>query len=305
MIRRRVAMGALAVLAGGLLSLACGTARSSTGPERNKPKPYVNPTAGRDVAYQIVGMHRARVRRGLTYSGGGPTALRMDVYRPRLATSAPLGAVLIGGPPAFNAGKDTGQKIGWGQLVAATGLAAVVFDIRSDSFQATPAQPSADVAAAIEYVRANATRLGIDPERLCTLGFSIGTAPWHLWATMKDRRPYIRCNVVYYGPLDFQGSSWSIAPADVAEYSALTYLKRDGRNIAPMLIVKAGRDQFEGINDSIDRFVAEAQRVGAPVELRVHPTGFHSFDLGVRQKRTLSIMKDTLAFLKRRLARSG
>ena len=225
----------------------------------------------------------------------------MDVYRPRRGRG-PHAAVLLGGPPAFRAGRTSGQKVGWAQLIAANGMAAVAFDIRSDGFQARPQEPSTDVKAAIEYVRLHALELGIDSERICTLGFSIGTAPWHLWATMRNPQPFLRCNVVYYGPLDFAGDEWSIEKANVAEFSAITYLRQHKRGIPPMLVVKAGRDRFPAINTSIDRFVGEANTLGAPVQLVVHARGVHGFDVEQRNARGVAIIKASLTFLRRQLS---
>jgi acetyl esterase/lipase len=281
---------ALAVVAGG------GAADA-----KRKPKPYRNPTAGRALALQIRDMHRAQVRRGVVYEAVAGRSLRIDVYRPRNASGAPLPAVLLGGPPDYGAGKDSGQKIGWSQAIAASGLAAVAFDTRSDDFQETPFDPSYDVAAAIAFVRSHASEFGIDADRLCSLGFSLGTAPWHLWATMRTRQPYVRCNVVYYGALDFHDTRFPLDPALADEFSALTYLRRDGAAIAPMLIAKAGRDRFAEINASIDRFVAEARTLGAPVELLVHPTGPHGFDTWRGNKRAQAIIRQTLAFFRQRL----
>src|SRR5437899_7372942 len=50
------------------------------------------------------------------------------------------------------------QKIGWAQLIAASGMAAVAFDIRSDGVLQSPSDPSHDVAAALAYVRAHVGR---------------------------------------------------------------------------------------------------------------------------------------------------
>jgi acetyl esterase/lipase len=229
----------------------------------------------------------------------------MDVYHPRRWNGkTPLPAVIIGGPAAYRAGKDSGQKIGWSQLVAASGLAAVAFDTRSDNFLATPQDPADDVAAAIAYARANAARLGIDAGRLCTLGFSLGTAPWHLWAAMHDPQPWIRCNVIYYGPPDLT-RGFEIDAAAAEKFSALTYLRRDGAKIAPMQIAKAGRDAFPAIPASIDRFVAEARRLGAPVELLTHPSGPHGFDLEKPDATSRRTIRQTLSFLRRQLLRAA
>jgi pimeloyl-ACP methyl ester carboxylesterase/acetyl esterase/lipase len=239
---------------------------------------YRNPTAGKAVVLQIAGMHRATVKRNIVYQRS--SKLRMDVYRPRM-TRGRLPAVLLAGPAA----RRSGQKAGWAQLIAASGLSAVTFDTRSG---ASPLNPAQDVQSALAYVRSHWKRLGIDPRRLCTLGFS---APWHLWATMRDPQPWLRCNVAYYEPLDFQ------SPALGDEFSALANLRRSGGSTPPMLVVEAGRD------DSTDRFAAAATEVHADVRVVAYPEGRPGFDVGRRTPRARVIVKQTLRFLKARLAR--
>jgi dienelactone hydrolase len=268
---------------------------------------YRNPTPGRSLALQIPGMHKVQVRRNVVYQRIGRRPLRMDVYRPRgAARSRRLPVVLVGGPPAFRAGRDSGQKIGWAQLIAASGLAAAVFDIRSDNVLRTPRPPSLDVATAIGFLRTRGAALGIDRDRICTLGFSIGTAPWHLWAAMREPQPFVRCNAVYYGPMDFRdlAERFSVDRSRLLEYEAATFLGRRGASIPPLLIAKAGEDD-PGINDSIDRFLVEARRLGAPVQLLTHPTGPHGFDTSARGAVSRRIIRRTLTFFRQRLFASS
>ena len=213
---------------------------------------YRNPTPGRAVVLQIPGMHRAKVRHNVVYERS--PRLRLDVYRPRGAHGR-LPAVLLGGR------KNSAQKIGWSQLIAASGMAAVPFDYRSDG----------DIAAATAYVRAHARRLGIDGGRLCTMWFS--NAPG-----LSQLTSFLRCNVVYYAALDA------------------------GPTYPPMLVVKAGRDDA-AINESIGRFEAAAQSSHADVRVVTNATARHGFDLGPRTARTRAIMRQTLRFLRARLAR--
>ena len=264
---------------------------------------YRNPAPGSALVLQIPGMHRAQLTRNLVYTRAGRTALRMDVYRPRGASrSRRLPVVLVGGPAASRAGRDSGQKIGWGQLIAASGLAAAVFDIRSDNFLRTPRGPSVDVAAAMAFLRARGARLGLDAGRVCTLGFSIGTAPWHLWAAMREPQPAIRCNAVLYGPMDFRdlAERFSVDRAMLEAYEAATFLRARGASIPPMLIAKAGQDD-PAINDSIDRFVAAAGEVRAPVQLVTHPRGPHGFDVSTPGPTSRRIVRRMLSFLRDRL----
>ena len=75
---------------------------------------------------------------------------------------------------------------------------------------------------------------------------------------LKGSAGPIRCAVAYYGPLD----------AYYKVSSPLALLKPSS---LPVLVAKAGRDT-PTINRSIDRFVAKSRRLGARVELLVHPT---------------------------------
>jgi acetyl esterase/lipase len=266
---------------------------------------YRNPTAGAALVLQRPAMHEAAVTGDVEYASQPEGPLRLDVYRPRTSSWAhTLPAVLLGGPPEFEAGKDSGQKVGWSQLLAASGLAAVAFDIRSDNFLKTPEAPSEDVASAIAFVRKRGADLGIDPDWLATLGFSIGTAPWHLWAALSEERPHIRAVATYYGLMDFSGDlgDLTMAPEKVEEYSALAHLRRRKAAVPPLLVTKAGRERFPGINESIDRFVETAEAVGADVELLLHPTGQHGFDVRDPDETSRSIIERTVAFLRRQLA---
>ena len=236
---------------------------------------YRNPTPGRDVVLQIPGMHLARVRSNLVYKPG----LRMDVYRPRNATR-PLPAVLfVHGTTRSASPKDWGQYVGWGQLGAASGLVGVTFNHQEEP---------ADITAAIGYVRRNGIRLGIDGTRICVAGYSAGVHPALLTA-LDGSAGRLRCAVAYYGFLD----------AELQQVSPTAHLRADS---LPVLIAKAGND-VAGLNRSIDRFVAKARRLRAPVELLVHAGGPHGFDVTKPDDRTRAIMRRTLAFLRLHLLR--
>ena len=151
---------------------------------------YRNPTRGREVALQIPGMHLAKVRRDVVYTPG----LKLDVYRPRTATTRLPAVLFAHGRTCEASPKEWGQYVGWGQLAAASGLAGVTFNHRDDP---------ADVAAAIRYVRANGPKLGIDGSRICVVGFSAGVHPALLTA-LQESAGRLRCAVAYYGPLDVE-----------------------------------------------------------------------------------------------------
>ena len=70
-----------------------------------------------------------------------------------------------------------------------------------------------------------------------------------------------------------------------------------------MLVVQAGRDSNEGINESIDRFQAAATELHADVRVVTYPEAANGFDVGPRTARARGVVRETLRFLKTRLAR--
>ena len=125
---------------------------------------YRNPTPGAAIALQIPGMHRAVVRRNVVYARRGGRALRLDVYRP--AGSTPRcgfpGVLLVHGSTSDPSPKDWGIYVGWGQLLAAHGLAGIPFNHRGSPATSGRSRGGAEARA----------ELGVDGRRLCVASFS-------------------------------------------------------------------------------------------------------------------------------------
>ena len=147
-----------------ILAAAAVTAALASAVPAGGRDAYRNPTPGAAIALQIPGMHRAVVRRNVVYARRGGRALRLDVYRP--AGSKPRvrvpGVLLVHGSTGDPSPKDWGIYVGWGQLLAARGLAGIPFNHRGDP---------ADIRAALSAVRTGAVRLGVDGNRLCVASF--------------------------------------------------------------------------------------------------------------------------------------
>jgi hypothetical protein len=68
-----------------------------------------------------------------------------------------------------------------------------------------------------------------------------------------------------------------------------------------LFIVRAGREQFPQLNDSIDRFVAKALALNRPITIVNHATGTHSFDLLQDCEASRQIVRQALEFLRAQL----
>jgi acetyl esterase/lipase len=259
------------------------------------------------VVYSISGMDKVGVRENLVYRTLEDQELKLDIYYPidyRPGQKLPA-AILVHGewpPHIIRHSKDLGVYITWGQLIAASGLIAVNFNHRATERLTKVEDAASDVANLVAYVRYNADDLDIDESRLCIWAFSAGM-PLGMWAALRDAPSYVRCIVAYYGVMDLQEAR-DVLP-DVSEetlrdFSALYYLQKYGGGIAPTFIARADLDSPR-LNITIDRFVEEAERLGAPVRMMNHPEGHHGFDVLDDNERSRDIIRSTLEFVKETL----
>jgi acetyl esterase/lipase len=256
------------------------------------------------------GTERVKVTTDLRYHPAVDDAnLLMDVYSPLDAKPGERRPVLMfvhGGAGSESRPKDWGIYKGWGRLAAASGLVGVTFSHRLDFPKPLLAESGADVAAAIDYVRTNAAKLGADPDRICLAAYSAG-GPL-LTIGLDEKRPHIRCLIAVYAFLDVQQSSLhrDNEPAErVKQYSMIEHLGEKRAKEIPMLVARAGLDEIPTMNDSIDRFITRAIRENANVTVMNHPAGVHGFDNQNDDDRSREIMEFLLAFARRHLQVKG
>jgi acetyl esterase/lipase len=251
-------------------------------------------------------MDEAQVRRGITYKTVEDGELKLDIYLPPdLSAGERRPAVLfVHGEPwtteavRFDA-LATGQYSSWGRLVAASGWIGVPFEHRnSRACTALPAV-AADLDDLIAFVRSAIPEA--DPDRLI-LWVCSGGGAYGLRAAIRHAA-YVRGAIIYYAFLEPLSYREIIAPEisddTLREYSPITTLGQDGVTIPPLLIARAGKDNPE-LNETIDRFAAEALRQNVSLDLLNHAEGRHGFDILDDTERSRSIIQQTLAFMRLR-----
>jgi acetyl esterase/lipase len=117
-----------------------------------------------------------------TYRKAGDTELKVWIFDSRQKTTGqPLPAIVFFFGGGWTGGSPT-QFEPQSRHLATRGMVAIVADYRVKSrHDAKPADCVSDAKACVRWVRANAARLGIDPERIAAAG---GSAGGHLAASV-------------------------------------------------------------------------------------------------------------------------
>ena len=219
------------------------------------------------VVYRLPGMDAVSVHSNLKYSDVDNPFLLMDVYTPpRLSKNVPLPIVVFihGSAGAQYKPKDWGIFQSWGRLVAAAGMAAVMFTHRLGYPKPLLAEAALDVSHALDYIRSHAECLNADPNRIGLIAWS-GGGPL-LSAAMRDRPPFVRCLVALYAYLDVQQSPSHVdneTPDSLKSFSPISYLGGDAASMVPLFVVRAGQDEIPMMNDSIDWKIGTGRRFPA------------------------------------------
>ena len=116
-----------------------------------------------------------------TYRKVGETELKVWIFEPAQKSAKPLPAIVFFFGGGWASGSPT-QFEPQSRHLASRGMISIVADYRVKTRQdAKPADCVSDAKACVRWVRANAARLGIDPERIAIGG---GSAGGHLAAAV-------------------------------------------------------------------------------------------------------------------------
>ncbi len=246
------------------------------------------------IVYRIPAMDSVTVQRGRAYRD----ALTLDLYYPPGHTpdSAPKPAVVIvlgypdvGVPLVFGCQfREMEMYIGWASLFAASGMVGILYET---------SHPATDAPAVLSHLRDNAVALGIDASRIGVWAGS-GNVPVALSVLMQDN---VRCGALCYGfMLDLNGAT-GVAQAAAQFHFANPVAGRTVEDLPPhtaLFIARAGRDQFPGLNPSLEALAAAALTRNLPVTVMNHPTGPHAFDVMDDSDASRTVIRAIVEFLK-------
>jgi acetyl esterase/lipase len=251
------------------------------------------------VVYTMPGMDDVTVRRNQTYRVTDAGALTMDLYYPREAMRGTRTPAVIfvtgysdpGAQMMFGCRlKDMASYMSWARLAATSGMVGITY---------ANGDPAADVNAVLRHVRENAASLDIDETRIAVWSCS-GNVPNALAVLMQPGQDFLKCAVLCYGLMLDLDESTTVAGAAAQFRFANTSAGKsvdDLPRALPLFVARAGRDEFPGLNDTMDRFLAAALRCNLPVTFVNHAEGPHAFDMFDNSDTSREIVKRILSFL--------
>jgi len=136
--------------------------------------------AKKTIVLRLPEMDSVAVRRDEAYFVDDEGVLLMDVYTPAAANGAapPVVVIAIGYPDPQGLFRRFGWHVSWARLLAASGVAAVIYGNR---------RPAADLPAVLKHVRDRAGTFGLDAGRIGLLACS-GHGPVALSTLMQDSK---------------------------------------------------------------------------------------------------------------------
>ena len=244
------------------------------------------------LVYQLP--YAGNVREGISYADD---ARVFDLYLPEKTEGPAPVVVLVTGYPDPGFEERLGMKQmqsqafkDWAKLLAASGMAAVIY---------SNVEPIEDAFKLLEFLRREAQQLQIDPQRIAVWSCS-GSVPNAINVLHKDNA--VRCAALLYGfMLDSADSSVLQETAQTIGFVNPHEGMENFPENTPILVIRAGKDESPGLNESIDNFEVEAIARNSPVSVIRYPEGVHAFDILDDSQRSIEMIKLCVGFLRLRL----
>jgi acetyl esterase/lipase len=199
------------------------------------------------------------------YGKAGDVELKLDISRPKKPASARLPCIVVIHGGGWKGGdKVQHQNMTWD--FASRDYVSATIGYRLAPKHRFPAQVH-DVKCAVRYLRANAGKYGLDPQRIGAIGFSAGAHLSMMLGTTTasdglegengwpDQPSQVQAVVAFFGPTDlaaddipvvvldilkdFIGGTKAEKPAEFRKASPLTYVSLGD---APMLLFQGTKD---------------------------------------------------------------
>ena len=243
---------------------------------------------------------------------------KADLYFPLEKTEQKHmpGVIVIHGGGFNDGDKARGREINISRHLALNGYVAmsINYKLRKSQGQVTWPQSVYDAKTAVRWMRKNAEKLGIDPERIGVIGCSAGGNLAAMLATtgptdeFDSNGPYlefpssVKCAIDFYGAVDLMNyhdmkmfaKTRVEAPELYKKGSPITYV--DAKD-SPILLVHGTADETVPLSQS-ETLATVLKAKGVEHDLIIIPDGAHTFHL---ESANLDLRPQVFAFFQKHL----
>ena len=235
-----------------------------------------------------------RVEKDIVFGKGGTKDLTLDVYRPPTGVTSKRTAIIhLFGGGFFVGNKNAGYIINDAKALGARGYTSVSANYRLQQESLWPAQIH-DTKAAIRWTRANAEKLGVEPNRIVIAGYSAGGMLSLMAAGTNGRKEFegeggnanvssdVNACIGVYPLASAQiagglfGGQDKATPEAIAAASPTSYITK---TFAPTIFIHGTNDGTVPVESSID-FFTKLKALGVPTTMTLIQGADHAFDNG-------------------------
>jgi dienelactone hydrolase len=219
--------------------------------------------------------------------------LDADIYTPimKVATKEYPCVIFVSGFASINFRLIQAYK-DWAKLMAANGIIGIVYEANS---------PSADFDKLTEHLTTNAKKLHLDKNNIGVWSASGNSL---LALNKVNASSQFKCHAIYYGLTTTINSQYLDEVKEMSSKNGFAFfVEGEYLSRVPTLIVRAGKDRWTTILNSIDEFVRLSLTRNNPFELVNYPEGQHAFDMLDNNETSKRIIVETVGFFKREFKR--
>ena len=204
-------------------------------------------------------------------------------------------------PGGVYSGRAAHEGQGYAEFFSKNGIDSFVVDYRVKPTLFP--YPLLDARRAVRYVRANAEKYGIDPEKIAVMGSSAGGHLAALVSTYKDKidgegidalddvDPMPNMQILCYPVLDLNGhpgSYLNLLGDRYPQHRKVTPCYLADEKTPTMFLCHTATDNSVDINNSF-RYASRLHELDINMEMHIYPCGGHGLGLGYHPEKNIDL----------------
>jgi len=260
----------------------------------------------------------------------GDHELKVDIWYPNQKKDEYPVVVFAHGGGWISGFRNQPNNISWCRYLAANGFAAASIDyrygIRNDMQDIL-----SDYDHALSYLRNNAAKLKLSPQKIILMGLSAGGhlsllySSYYSYKNDADRLKGVCGVVAYYSPSDLSDMFSPESRSLFARFATITTLKEKtpriskkktyktvkdktgvryyspinwiSKRMIPVLVVHGKKDTVVPFSSSV-KLASKLKENGIIYKFLIHPKGEHCFEINARDLYTTKILRTTVKWIK-------